>query len=111
MSNKFTKREDHKKERAATRQVLDGGHFHNIRSDSWSHRIEQAPLPDDAIVTSKKKKGGCKKSHGGLHVAETQKTLSHYQDGGPFGRRAIFRYRNRCKFCGKIKWRDGKGWL
>lgn len=64
------KRLDHKRERAATRQVLDGGHLNEAHGTSWSHPLDKVPLLDDTPQVGHRSKSGCKRNKGGLHILE-----------------------------------------
>ncbi len=65
-SHHVDRRLDHKKERAAVRQVLDGGHVRQPQLTNWSSPNEPIPVIDDTMP-HKAHKTGCPKNHGGLH--------------------------------------------
>lgn len=68
------KRSDHKRERAAVRQVLDGGHLREARSSSWNDPMDKVPILDDTPQGGhphKDRAHHCKRNAGGPHVVES----------------------------------------
>lgn len=68
---KENRRYDHKRDRQAAKAVLRGDHPRQNRSDTWSHKSDLVPLPDDATASGRgsKYKGRhqCKRNKGGTH--------------------------------------------
>lgn len=95
MSRKEDRRLDHKTERAAVRQVLDGGHVRQPHSGNWGYRPEPIVLPDEAFVSDKKKHSkGCKRNKYGPHIIERwfiSPSRPWYLQHPPY----------RCQKCGK----------
>jgi hypothetical protein len=105
VSKQIGRRMDHKRERAAVRQVLDGGKARQSPNDSWAYRPEPVPIPDDAPSTGCKKTRGCKRNKGGDHAPVLK---ARYYGTGEY--RRVW-YDTVCDYCGKHRWgRNTKGW-
>lgn len=109
------KRLDHKRERAATRQVLDGGHLNEAHGTSWSHPLDKVPILDDTPQIGHRSKGSathCKRNKGGPHIIEAWPRPSlmvnrYDEESGKFVRTQLPWWQRpyhppyRCSKCGK----------
>jgi hypothetical protein len=108
VSKQLNKRLDHKQDRAAVRQVLDGGYARQPRHSSWSSPVEPVPVPDDAPSTGARKRKGCPKNKGGDHAPRLKRVVSHM---GLADTPTRFYYITVCDFCGKQRLNHSdKGW-
>jgi hypothetical protein len=105
-SRKEIKRLDHKKARAAERQVLSGGHHRSPRALSWSDKLPQPPIldaPSNGKVRSKK---NCPKNKGGAHYpVHAKRRQQGYRDGEPFYGWSYRSSKVVCLHCNKDMWR------
>lgn len=100
MSRKEDRRIDAKKDRAAVRQSLGGGHPTQPQHMHWGSKAEPVPVLDETPRRSGRPRKGCPKRKGGKHVPIR---TSYTQFASTYARVI-------CKYCGKHKWGRSRDW-
>lgn len=104
---------DHKRLRAAERNVIDGGKTKALRGDNWNHRFAQPPVGREVIQKDKSKPKAIKycpgqegnKRHHYLDDEEEVKIWIRFPwfIDAPSGYRVITRRYKLCVYCGDEK--------
>lgn len=104
-SKQIGRRIEHKQDRAAVRQALDGGHVRQSPNDRWNHRPSRTPIVDDRMP-AKGRRAGCKKSPNGKHTAvynERRRKVTYGYGDHKYTTYAIGSPEHVCMYCGKHK--------
>lgn len=102
-SKQENRRIDHKKDRAAVRSILGGGHPTQPQHMNWSSKAEPIPVMDDRMP-AKGRRGRCKRSPNGKHTAvynHGRRSVSY--GSGDYKWTRFIGPEHVCMYCGKHK--------